>query len=86
LTDRTQIAVRSRSRLLDRQCINLWGAFGLLTAVSEGRSGSVVTLLADSGGRYDDTYFHDKWDSAQGLEPTGPAEMLVEFERNCKWI
>jgi cysteine synthase len=65
---------------------NLWGAFGLLAEmVSEGRSGSVVTLLADSGDRYADTYFSDEWVGAQGLDPTGPAEALVEFERSCTW-
>ncbi len=65
---------------------NLWGAFGLLAEmVAEGRSGSVVTLLADSGDRYDDTYFSDEWISAQGLDPTGPAQALVEFERSCRW-
>ena len=52
---------------------NLWGAFGLLAEmVAEGRSGSVVTLLADSGDRYADTYFSDEWVSAQGLEPPAP--------------
>jgi len=65
---------------------NLWGAFGLLAEmVAEGRSGSVVTLLADSGDRYADTYFSDEWVSAQGLDPTGHAEALVEFERSCRW-
>ncbi len=65
---------------------NLWGAFGLLAEmVAEGRSGSVVTLLADSGDRYADTYFSDEWVSAQGLDPSGPAEALVEFERSCAW-
>jgi cysteine synthase len=65
---------------------NLWGAFGLLAEmVADGRSGSVVTLLADSGDRYTDTYFSDEWVSAQGLDPTAPAEALVEFERNCHW-
>ena len=65
---------------------NLWGAFGLLAEmVAEGRSGSVVTLLADSGDRYADTYFCDEWVSAQGIDPTGPAEALVEFERSCRW-
>ncbi len=65
---------------------NLWGAFGLLAEmVGEGRSGSVVTLLADSGDRYHDTYFSDEWVSAQGLDPTGPARALVEFERSCLW-
>jgi cysteine synthase A len=53
--------------------------------VSAGRSGSVVTLLADSGDRYADTYFNDDWVSEQGLDLTGPAEALVEFERNCAW-
>ena len=65
---------------------NLWGAFGLLAEmVADGRSGSVVTLLADSGDRYADTYFSDEWVSAQGLDPTGHAEALVEFERSCRW-
>jgi cysteine synthase A len=52
---------------------------------AKGRSGSVVTLLADSGDRYDDSYFDDEWVSAHGLDPTGPAEALVEFERSCRW-
>ncbi|MEE3752267.1 PLP-dependent cysteine synthase family protein [Mycobacterium intracellulare] len=65
---------------------NLWGAFGLLAEmVAEGRSGSVVTLLADSGDRYRDTYFSDEWVAEQGLDPTGPAAALVEFERSCSW-
>jgi cysteine synthase len=65
---------------------NLWGAFGLLAEmVAAGRGGSVVTLLADSGDRYHDTYFNDEWVNAQGLDPTVPAEALVEFERSCLW-
>ncbi len=65
---------------------NLWGAFGLLAEmVSQGRGGSVVTLLADSGDRYDDTYFSDDWVSAHGLDLSPHAEALVEFERSCVW-
>ncbi len=65
---------------------NLWGAFGLLAEmVAEDRDGSVVTLLADSGDRYRDTYFCDEWVAAQGLEPAGPAAALAEFERSCSW-
>lgn len=65
---------------------NVWGAFGLLAEmVEQGRSGSVVTLLADSGDRYADTYFNDEWVAAQGLDPSGPAAALVEFERDCRW-
>lgn len=65
---------------------NLWGAFGLLAEmVSGGRSGSVVTLISDSGDRYADTYFSDDWVSRQGLDPGDHAEALVEFERSCTW-
>lgn len=65
---------------------NLWGAFGLLAEmVAEGRGGSVVTLLADSGDRYQDTFFDDEWVRAQGLDTSGPAAELVEFERSCLW-
>ena len=65
---------------------NLWGAFGLLAEmVAEGRSGSVVTLLADSGDRYADTYFSDEWLDQPGLDPSAPAGVLVEFERSGRW-
>jgi len=53
--------------------------------VAEGRSGSLVTLLADSNDRYADTCFSDEWVSVRRLDPTGPAEALVEFERSCVW-
>ncbi len=49
---------------------NLWGAFGLLAEmVAEGRSGSVVTLIADSGDRYADTYFNDEWLASARARP-----------------
>ncbi len=84
-------AARHVSAVLDRRVgastgTNVWGAFGLLAEmVADGRSGSVVTLLADSGDRYTDTYFCDEWVAQQGLDPTGPAAALVEFERFCRW-
>jgi cysteine synthase A len=65
---------------------HVWGAFGLLAEmVAAGRGGSVVTLLADSGDRYTDTYFCDDWVAQQGLDPTEPAATLAEFERSCHW-
>jgi cysteine synthase A len=79
------------SRVLGRRVgpstgTNLWGAFGLLAEmIAEGRSGSVVTLLADSGDRYADTYFCDEWLTSQGLDPSASAEVLVEFERSGRW-
>ena len=66
---------------------NLWGAFSLLAEmVSEGRSGSVVTLIADSGDRYTDTYFSDEWLDGAGLDPSSAAGVLVEFERSGRWL
>jgi cysteine synthase A len=84
-------AARHASTVLGRRIgastgTNLWGAFGLIAEmVAEGRSGSVVTLLADSGDRYADTYFCDEWVKAQGLDPAPAAAALAEFERSCSW-
>jgi cysteine synthase len=65
---------------------NLWGAFGVLAEmVANGRSGSVVTLLADSGDRYADTYFCEEWLNSHGLDPSAWAAVLVEFERSGRW-
>ena len=66
---------------------NLWGAFCLLAEmVAEGRGGSVVTLIADSGDRYTDTYFSDEWLASAGLDPSTAAGVLVEFERSGRWL
>ena len=65
---------------------NVWGAFKLLSEmVEQGRPGSVVTLLADSGDRYSDTYFCDEWLTRMELDIAAPAEVLLEFERSCRW-
>jgi cysteine synthase A len=65
---------------------NMWGAFGLLAEmVAQGCSGSVVTLLADSGDRYADTYFCDEWLTNHGLAPAESAGLLAEFERSGRW-
>ena len=41
---------------------------------------SVVTLLADSGDRYADTYFCDEWLKTQELDTSAPATALTEFD------
>jgi cysteine synthase A len=65
---------------------NVWGAFGLLAEmVAQKRSGSVVTLLADSGDRYADTYFSQEWLTQSGLNDSAPGAVLVEFERSGFW-
>lgn len=65
---------------------NIWGAFGILAEMAAaGRSGSVVTLLADSGDLYADTYFCDEWLTNHGLDPSDPTAVLAEFERSGRW-
>lgn len=79
------------SRVLGRRVgpstgTNLCGAFRLLAEmVAEGRSGSVVTLIADSGDRYTDTYFSAEWLDSAGLDTSAAAESLAEFERSGRW-
>ena len=69
-------AARHASTVLGRRVgpstgTNLWGAFCLSAEMAaQGRSGSVVTLLADSGDRYAETYFCDDWLADHGLDPT----------------
>ncbi|ANI42367.1 cysteine synthase [Mycolicibacterium vaccae 95051] len=79
------------SRVLGRRVgpstgTNIWGAFALLAEmVADGRHGSVVTLLADSGDRYADTYFCAEWLTSHGIEPAESAGVLAEFERSGRW-
>ena len=89
--DASVAAARHVSEVLGRRVgpstgTNVWGAFGLLAEMAAaGRSGSVVTLICDSGDRYTDTYFDDDWLATQGLDPGRYAADLAEFERECSW-
>jgi len=65
---------------------NVWGAFGLLAEMADqGVSGSVVSLICDSGDRYADTYYNPEWLSRHGLAPGRHTEVLREFERSAQW-
>lgn len=90
--DAASVAVAHHvSRVLGRRVgpstgTNVWGAFGLLAEmVAAGLSGSVVTLIADSGDRYADTYFNADWLTDHNLDPSVHAGALVEFERSGTW-
>ena len=66
---------------------NVWAAFGLLAEmIADKRSGSVVTLLCDSGERYRDTYFDDAWVTRSGLKDSAASSALIEFENTGRWI
>ncbi|MFE3446526.1 PLP-dependent cysteine synthase family protein [Nocardia sp. NPDC059180] len=65
---------------------NLWGAFALIAEMlSEGRTGSVVTLLCDGGDRYAGTYFDDAWVAAEGFDLDEPAGVLADFAATGIW-
>ncbi len=76
-------AARVLSRRMGRLCggstgCNLIACMALVREMAAaGDSGSVVSLLCDSGERYRSTYFNDDWLKARGLE-TGDMEAEVE--------
>ena len=45
----------------------------------EGREGSLVTLICDSGDRYSSTYYNPSWLAEAGLEIDPYREMLERF-------
>lgn len=67
-------AMHYLSSLLGRRCggstgTNFWGCLTLLREMRErGETGSIVTLLCDSGDRYLDTYYNPEWLSEQGID------------------
>ncbi|WP_280234173.1 PLP-dependent cysteine synthase family protein [Nocardia cyriacigeorgica] len=82
---------RHASRVLGRRVggstgTNLWGAFALIAEMlSEGRTGSVVTLLCDGGDRYAGTYFDDAWVAEQGIDLIEPTAILDDFAATGIW-
>ncbi|MGH3680473.1 MAG: PLP-dependent cysteine synthase family protein [Natronosporangium sp.] len=84
-------ATRAASRLLGRRVggstgTNLWGAFGLIAQLrAAGETGSVVTLLCDSGERYRHTYFSDDWVRGQGLELAPYHDTIDRFLSTGDW-
>jgi len=75
--------MRVLSRLLGRKVGGSTGtnfvALCILTSrmKAEGRTGSLVSLICDSGERYGNTYYNDDWIAAQGLD-LEPHERALE--------
>jgi cysteine synthase A len=56
---------------------NLAGALALAARmVRAGETGSIVTLVCDSGDRYAGTFWDDAWLSAAGLDPAAELALL----------
>lgn len=83
--------IRFLERHLGKRCgastgTNAYAALYLIAQmVARGRQGSVVTLLCDSGERYVDTYYNDRWVADQGWNLEPHAAILDQFERDASW-
>lgn len=86
VTDAQSIAAaRVVSRILGKACggstgTNIWVAMLLAEEMeAAGQSGSIASILCDTGERYQDTYFNDSWIVAQGLELSEATSQLNRF-------
>ncbi|MEV7632466.1 PLP-dependent cysteine synthase family protein [Microbacterium sp. NPDC089318] len=65
---------------------NLYGAFELIGRMRDaGETGSVVTLICDSGVRYAQTYYDDAWVAAQGWDLAPHRERMDRFLDGGAW-
>ncbi|PKI91632.1 cysteine synthase [Actinomycetales bacterium SN12] len=65
---------------------NLYGAFELISRMRDaGETGSVVTLICDSGVRYVKTYYDDAWVAAQGWDLAPHRERMQRFLDGGAW-
>jgi cysteine synthase A len=68
--------IRFLEQQLGRRCggstgTNVYGCLQLAKEMAAaGEKGAIVTLICDSGERYQHTYFNDQWCQQQGLELT----------------
>ncbi|UNK71245.1 PLP-dependent cysteine synthase family protein [Microbacterium sp. H1-D42] len=65
---------------------NLYGAFELIGRMRDaGQTGSVVTLICDSGIRYAQTYYSDEWVAAQGWDLAPHRARMEQFLAGGAW-
>ncbi|TXN30005.1 PLP-dependent cysteine synthase family protein [Lacisediminihabitans profunda] len=65
---------------------NLYGALLLIARMlAAGETGSVVTVICDSGDRYLDTYYSDEWVAAEEFDLAPHTAMLAEALRTGRW-
>ncbi|MGF7158803.1 cysteine synthase A [Rhodoligotrophos appendicifer] len=86
VTDAASIAgKRIISEILGRRCggstgTNIWACAVLISEMlASGQSGSIVTLLCDSGERYGTTLYDDVWLDDRKIDIVGPLAQLREF-------
>jgi cysteine synthase A len=65
---------------------SLWACLELIALMrDEGRGGSIVTLLCDSGDRYAETYFDDRWVADQGWDLAPSRAAVRGFMADGRW-
>ncbi|MDQ0736530.1 PLP-dependent cysteine synthase family protein [Arthrobacter agilis] len=65
---------------------NLWGVWQLVAdLIADGRSGSIVSLMCDSGDRYAATYDDHAWLMRNGLDPSPALTVLDDFFETGVW-
>ena len=65
---------------------NIYGSLYLINEMqSQGKSGSVVTLLCDRGSLYQNTYYNDEWLQQQNLEIAPYYQQIEYFYQTGIW-
>jgi cysteine synthase A len=65
---------------------NLWGAFELIADMAAaGETGSVVTLICDSGERYVQSYYNDVWLAQRKVDLRPHRRQLQAFFEHGEW-
>jgi cysteine synthase A len=85
-------AITALEPILDRKCgpstgTNLWAAFQLIASMqARGESGSVVSIICDSGERYLDTYYDRQWLAGEQIDPLPYHQASTEFLMHGKVV
>ena len=65
---------------------NLWGVWQTVAQMlSEGRQGSIVSLMCDGGERYAGNYWNPEWLASQGLHPEPYETVISRFLDTGQW-
>ena len=65
---------------------NLWGVWQTISGMlSEGRRGSIVSLMCDGGERYAGNYWNQDWLASQGLDPAPHEAVISRFLDTGDW-
>jgi cysteine synthase A len=84
-------AIHFLDEVLGRKCggstgTNLYGAFQIMADMAQnGQSGSVVTLICDSGERYLQTYYNYDWLQNHGYHLEPYLAQLQSFYETGQW-